>query len=103
MDFQNFFSARHIGSSDCNLSVESSGSHNGRVEDIHTVGCSHDDNALVHTEAVHLDKHLIQGLLSLIVSTAHTGTTTSGNSIYLINKDNTWRILLGLGKEVSHS
>ena len=54
-------------------------------------------------EAVHLNEQLVQGLLTLVMATAHTGTTMTTNSVNLINEDDGRGGLLGLLKEVAHS
>ena len=103
MNIEDFFSASYIRSSNMNLSVKSTRSHNSRIQNIHSVGSSHYNDALIDTKTIHLYKHLIQCLFTLIVSAAHTCSTFSGHCINLINKYNTRRILLGVLKKVSNS
>ncbi len=52
----------------------------------------HDDNALIRAKTIHLDKHLVQCLLTLVVSAAHSCATASGYCINLIDKYDTRRI-----------
>ena len=47
--------------------VEAPGTQQSRVEDIGPVGGCHDDHVRIGIETVHLDQHLVQGLLALIV------------------------------------
>jgi hypothetical protein len=42
-------------------------------------------------------KHLIEGLLPLIISTTHASTSLSSNGINLINENNAGRLLLSCG------
>ena len=87
MNFQDFFPSAHIRSADTDLTVKASRTHDRRIQNIHTVGCCHDDDALVVTEAVHLDEHLVQSLFSLIVAASHTGSAASGHGIDLVDED----------------
>ena len=59
MNLKNFFTACHIRSSDYNLSVKTSRTHDRRIKNIHTVGCCHHDNSLINTKSIHLNKHLV--------------------------------------------
>ena len=52
-------------------------------------------------KSIHLYQKLVQGLLSLIMTAAHTGTTLSCNCIDLIDKNDTWCMLLAFFKKVS--
>ena len=70
--FQDLFSALDIRSSDNDLSVKTTRTQDCRIENIDTVCCSHDDNALIYTETIHLYKHLIKGLFPLIMPSAKT-------------------------------
>ena len=46
MHLHDFFSALDVGDVDVNLSVKSARTHKCGVEDVCTVGCSHDDDAV---------------------------------------------------------
>src|SRR5258708_29706644 len=72
-----FRSAADVGQRHIHLAVETAGAQQRRIQDVGTVGCSHDDNAEVGLEAVHLDQHLVQGLFTLIVATARSEEHTS--------------------------
>ena len=54
MYLQYFFSATHIRSPHRYLTVETTGTQDRGIENIHTVRSCHDDNAFVDTETVHL-------------------------------------------------
>src|SRR5258708_22254535 len=51
-----FRSAADVGQRHIHLAVETAGAQQRRIQDVGTVGCSHDDNAEVGLEAVHLDR-----------------------------------------------
>ena len=101
MYLEDFLSATHIWRRNCNLSIETSRSQNCRIKNIHTVGGCHHDNAFVDAETVHLYQHLVQGLLTFIVATAHTGSTASCHCINLIDKDNTGSMPFRICKQIT--
>ena len=103
MYFKYFLSALHIGKTYGYLSVESSGTEYGRIEDIHTVGGCKNYYAFIYFKTIHLHKELVKSLLTLVVTAAHSGASLSAHSIYLIDKYKTGCILLGIRKEVSDS
>ena len=97
------FTAVDVGIADDDLTVESAGTQQRRVEYVGTVGRRDQDNAFVHAEAVHLDQQLVQGLLALVVAAAETCAALSADSVDLVDKDNTGSVLFRLVKEVAHS
>ena len=103
MHLQDLFSSLYIRTSNTHFTVKSSRTQNCRIQNIHTVGRRHYDNAFVHTESVHLHQQLVQCLFTLIMTAAHTGTTSSCHRINLINENDTRCILLGFFKQISHS
>ena len=102
MNLQNLFSSFHIRNSHRHLAIKTSGTQDSRIQDIHAVGSCHNNNAFVDPKAIHLYQQLIQGLFSLIMSTAHTGTSTSCHCINLINKNDTGSVILTILKEVTN-
>ena len=70
MDLQDFFSSLDIRRTYHNLAVETSGTHQGRIQDIGTVGGGDHNDALVGAEAVHFHQQLVQGLFSFVVASA---------------------------------
>ena len=103
MNPKNLLTAFNIRTSHSNLTVKSSWTENSRIQNIHTVGGSHYNDSLIHAETIHLYQKLVQGLLSLIMAAAHSGTTLSCHSIDLINENNTWCMALAFLKKVSHT
>ena len=101
MNLQDLFTALYIRTAHTDLPVKTAGTEDCRIQDIHTVGRCHDDDAFVVSETIHLDKHLVQRLLSLIMTAAHAGSTASGYGIDLIDKNDAGRIFLCLCKKVA--
>ena len=98
MNIQNLPAASHIRTADTDFSVKTSRTQNGRVQNIYTVCCRHNNDSLVDTKTIHLYKQLVQCLFSFIMAAAHTRTTASGYRINLIDKHNTRCMLLGILK-----
>ena len=103
MNAEDFLSPLHIRTSHCNLTVKTSRTQNCRIQDIHAVSRCHHNDSLIHTKAIHLYQKLVQCLLSLIMSAAHTGSTLSCNRIDLINENNTWCMAFAFFKKITHT
>ena len=73
-----------------NFAVETSGTEQGAVEHVYTVGSCKDDDTTVGAETIHLCKESVQGVLALIITT-HGWVLAAGTaySINLIDKDDT--------------
>ena len=103
MNPKDLLTSLHIRTSDCHLTVKTSRTEDRRIQNIHTVCGSHYNNSLINAKSVHFHKKLVQGLLALIMTTAHTGSTLSCNSINLVNKDNTGRMAFSFFKQIPHT
>ena len=55
----------------------------------------------VGLETVHLDEHLVQRLLALVIATAETGTAMAPDCVDFIDEDDAGRALLGLLEHVA--
>jgi len=53
-------------------------------------------------ESIHLHKHLVQGLLPLVVAASEPGSARPPHRIELIDEDDTWSVLAPLFEEVSN-
>ena len=103
MDFEDFFSACHIRSSYDHIPVETSRTQDRRIQNIFPVCRRHNDNALVDAESVHLDKQLVQRLLTLVMTAAQTTASSSRHSVDLIDKDDTRCVPFGVLKQISYT
>ena len=103
MYLENFLSALDIWISNHNLSVETSGTEKCGVEDITSVGGCDNDNALVALKAVHFNKELVKGLLTLIVTAAKTCASLTAHSVDLIDEYDSGGIFLCCFKKVSYT
>src|SRR5688572_9907820 len=83
--------------------VKTAWAEQGRVEYVRTVCCRQHYNVLALFETIHLDKDLVQCLFAFVMATAHARPTTASNSVNLVNKDNTWRVLFCLCKQITNT
>src|SRR5260370_38862915 len=74
-----------------------------RVEPVRPVGCGDDDDSIVRLEPVHIDQKLVQRLLAFIVASAQTRTAMASDRVDLVDKDDAWRVLFPLLKQVAHA
>src|SRR5688500_5970871 len=63
MYFEDGLASTHIGKIDCDLTVESSWSEQGRIENIGTICCRDDDDTFLCVKSVHFDEQGIECLL----------------------------------------
>ena len=101
VDLQNCLAALQVWCTHRNLSVKTARAQQRRVENIRTVGRSHDDHTLTITKTIHFHQQLVQGLLTLIMAAAHTGTTLATDGVNLVDEDNARAVFLGLIKQVT--
>ena len=103
MNFQDLFPSLYIRPAYHNLPVKAAGAQDCRIQDIYTVGSGHYDDSFIDAEAVHLYQQLVQRLLSLIMSAAHSRPAASRHGINLINENNAWRILLRFFEQIPYA
>ena len=70
MYLQNGQSTLYIRTIYHNLAVKTTWTQQSWIKNIRTVGSSNNDNTLIGCKAVHLNQHLVQSLLTLIMSAA---------------------------------
>src|SRR5690606_31233130 len=74
-----------------------------RVKHVGTVGSGNHDDAVVHFETVHLHQQLVEGLFTLIMTTAKPGAAMATDGIDLVNENDAGRMLHGLLEHVAHA
>src|SRR5659263_323429 len=77
MYFKDGFSSFDVGTHDNYPAVKSARSQQSRIKNIHTVCRCNNNDALVRTESIHFNEQLVQCLLTLIMSAAHSGTAVT--------------------------
>ncbi len=103
MHFQNLLTANDVRQAHHHLAIEPARAQQRRVQHVRTVGGGNDDNAFIAFEAVHFHQQLVEGLLTLVVTTAHTSTTVTANRIDLINEDNARALFFRLLEHVANT
>ena len=95
--------ADDVRRADGDLAVEAARAQQRRVEDVGPVGRRDQDHAALDVEAVHLDEHLVQRLLALVVAAAHAGAAVPADGVDLVDEDDRRRVGLGLLEQVAHA
>ena len=76
---------------DDDLAVEATGAQQCGVEYVGAVGRCDQDDAGVRVEPVHLDKQLVERLLTLVMAAAESGTALPADRIDLVDEHDTGR------------
>ena len=87
MNVEDLLAALAIRAVDDDLAVEAARPQQRRVEDVGPVGRGDQDDVVLHLEAVHLDQQLVQGLLALVMATAHAGAAVPPHRVDLVHED----------------
>src|SRR5690606_39840410 len=77
----------HIGPADVHLAVETTGTHERRVEHVGTVRRGDHDDVGVVVKAVHLDEDLVQRLLALVVPAAQASAAHPAYRVDLVRSE----------------
>ena len=100
---EDLLSALDVGKVYVNFSVKTTRTEQSRVQNVVAVGCRHYDDAMVFVKAVHRNKNLVEGLFSLVVSTAKTCATATAYGVDFVDEDDTGLVFLRYFKEVAHT
>ena len=103
MHFQDLLATANVWQTNHHLPVKSTGTQQGSVENIRTVGGGNHNHTLITVKAIHFYQQLIQCLLAFIMTTAHAAATVATDSINLIDKDYARRLLFRLLKHVANA
>ena len=101
VDLKDRLALAPLGQRDDDLTIETTGAQQRRVEDVGAVGGRQDDDALGRFEAVHLGEHLVERLLTFIVAATHAGATLAADRVDLVDEDDCFAHALGLLEEVT--
>ena len=103
VDLQDLLTTLHIGQRHDDLTVETTGPQQGRIEDVGPVRGRYQDYPFVRFKTIHLDEELIQGLLPLVVSASQTCAAVTSDGVDFIDEDDAGGVLLALGEEIPHT
>ena len=102
MNREDLLTAKSIGKTHLNPSIEAAWSCQRRIQNINSVGGCQENHAGVFSEAIHLREQLIQGLLTLVIATANAGTALTTDGIDLIDEHDAGRLLLGFFEQITN-
>ena len=100
---EDLLAALQVGRVDADLAVEAARAQQRGVEDVGAVRRRDEDDVGLRVEAVHLDEHLVERLLALVVAAAHAGAAVAADGVDLVDEDDGRRVLLGLVEQVAHA
>ena len=103
MNTEDLKTAGVIRTVDGHLTIEATGTQQGRIKNIRTVGGRDDDDSGIALKAIHLCEQLIECLLALVISTAEASTPLTADRIDLVNEDDAGGILLGLLEQIANA
>ena len=100
---QDLLAAPDVGQRHIHLAVKAPWAQQGGVQNVGAVGRCHHDHAQVGLEAVHLDEHLVQRLLALVVATAQACATLTAHGVDFVDEDDAGSVLLGVLEHVAYA
>ena len=103
MDLEDLLAADNVRVRHNDLAVEAAWPQQRRIENVRTVGRRDQDDTLIRLETVHLDEHLVQGLLALVIAAAETGAAMTADCVDLVDEDDAGGVLLALLEHVTHT
>ena len=103
MYIQDLFAAPNIRQRDIHLAVKTTGAQQSSIQNIRPVGGGHHNHADIGFKAVHLDQHLVEGLLTLVVATAQASAPLAAYRVNLVNENNAGGVLFSVVKHVAHT
>ena len=103
MHFQDLLTTANIRQANHHLAVKTARTQQRGVKNVRTVSRRDNDDTFVTFEAVHLNQHLVQGLLTFIVTTAQACATLAADGVDFIDEDDARRCFLSLFEHVTHT
>lgn len=103
MYLEDTLAADDVGVRHDDLTVETAGTQQRRIEHVGAVGGGDQDHAFIRLEAVHFDQQLVQRLLAFVIAAAETGAAMAADGIDFVDEDDAGRILLGLLEHIAHA
>ena len=100
---QNLLASLDVRAVNRYLAVKATRTQQRRVKDVGTVGCRNQDDGGVVLKAIHLDKHLVERLLALVVASAYARAALTTNRVNLVDEDDGRGSLFGLLEQVAHA
>ena len=103
VDAEDGFAAADVGAVHGDAAVKTTRAQDGGIEHIRAVRGRDDDDAVVGLEPVHLDEELVQRLLALVVTAAHSRAAVTADGVDFVDEDDAGCMLLALLEEVANT
>ena len=104
MYHEDFLTFVQVGQIHMNLTVKTSSTEQGSIQNVSTVGGCHDDDTAVSAKSIHLRQELVEGAFTFVVTTHCCSLATSTtDGINLVDEDDARRFCLCLLEEVAHT
>ena len=103
MYLKNLFPPANIGQTHHYLTIESAWPKQGGVQYVRSVGRGDHNDTIIQFKTIHLHEELVQGLLTLIVTTTQASAAMATHCVDLIDEDNAGRLLFGLLEHVANA
>src|SRR5258707_1325954 len=87
VNLQDALASPNVRTRNYDTPIKSSGSKQGRIQNVRPIRRSDQDHAVVRFKPVHLYQQLIQGLLALVMSAAEARPAMATNGVNLVNED----------------
>mmetsp|Transcript_19865 Transcript_19865/g.50816 ORF Transcript_19865/g.50816 Transcript_19865/m.50816 type:complete len:448 (-) Transcript_19865:200-1543(-) len=100
---ENLLAALDVRQANLHATVKAARAQKCAVKDVCAVRCRNNNDTAVALEAVHLSQDLVQGLLTLVVATAHARAALATNGIDLVDEDDARGLLLRLLEDVAYA
>src|SRR5262249_10098138 len=91
MHLQDFQPSGAVGAVDYHLTVEPSGTQQGRIKHLRAIGGGEQDHARARIKAVELGEQLVERLLLLVIAAERAGYAAAPQRVELIDEDDTGR------------
>src|SRR3989344_1623322 len=103
MNLENRLTLFDIGKIQNNSPIKPTRAKKRGIENVGAIGRRYDNNLISRLKAVHLNKNLVERLLTLIVPAAKTSTAMAPDRINLIDKNNRGSGFLCRAKQIPHA
>lgn len=94
--------ALYIRQINLNKPIKSSRTGESWIQDIFLVSSSKDNHIWIRLKTIHLDKQLIQCVISFVIASTKASRSFLPDCIDLVNEDNGWGCFSGLCEQIAH-
>ena len=103
MHIKNLLTSFNVRKRHRDLSIKTTGAKKRRIENVGAVGGRDNDDSFLGVETVHLNKKRIQGLLALVVTTAHALAPMASDRVNFVDKNKAGSMLFALLEHIANA